>query len=58
MSIQFLKEQDEPFLIVLDNVEDLLYHDKHALRLLINDVLNECPLVHILLTSRTTLGAL
>jgi predicted phosphoribosyltransferase len=45
-------------LIVFDNVEDLLYYDKLAFRILINDLLIQVPNLHILMTSRTTLGAL
>jgi len=43
---------------VFDNVEDLLYYDKQAFRVLINDLLIQVPNLHILMTSRTTLGAL
>ena len=45
-------------LVVLDNVEDLLYYDKKAFRNLVNDVLTQCPNIHLLLTSRAILGAL
>lgn len=58
MAIQFLKMQEDKLLLVFDNVEDLLYHDKHNFRLFINDLLVECPSVHILMTSRTTMGVL
>lgn len=58
MCIYFLKNIDENILIVFDNVEDLLYYDKKAIRNLINDLLVKCPLIHILLTSRTTLGVM
>ena len=43
---------------MFDNVEDLLYYDKQAFRVLINDLLIQVPNLHILMTSRTTLGAL
>lgn len=44
--------------MVLDNVEDLLYYDKEEFRNLINRVIVQCPTIHILMTSRTILGAL
>lgn len=40
MALHYLKQQEEEVLIVFDNVEDLLYHDKLAFRTLVNDVLN------------------
>jgi hypothetical protein len=45
-------------MIVFDNAEDLLYYDKKAFRNLVNDLVNSTPYLHVLLTSRTTLGAL
>ena len=45
-------------MLVFDNVEDLLYNDKNTFRVFVNDILVECPHVHILITSRTTLGVL
>ena len=58
MAIQFLKTQEDSLLLVFDNVEDLLYNDKNTFRVFVNDILVECPNVHILITSRTTLGVL
>lgn len=58
ISLNFLKNLSENLIIVFDNVEDLLYNDKLAFRNLVNDLLNRCPLLHVLMTSRTTLGAL
>lgn len=54
----FLKKLDHNLLVVFDNVEDLLYYDKKGFRIFINEILTTCPHFHILLTSRTTLGAL
>ena len=38
-SLQFLKQQEEEVLVVLDNIEDLVYNDKNAIRNLVNDIL-------------------
>ena len=56
--LEFLRSEEEQVLLILDNVEDLLYYDKPAFRVLINELLINCPSLHILMTSRTTLGAL
>ncbi|CDW71451.1 UNKNOWN [Stylonychia lemnae] len=58
ISLHFLKEQEENLLLVFDNVEDLLTHDKQAFRIFINDLLMQIPNLHILMTSRKTLGTL
>lgn len=58
ISLNYLKQTEENLLLVFDNVEDLLYHDKKAFRIFINDLLMQVQNVHILMTSRTTLGTL
>ena len=58
MVLQFLKKQEENLLVVFDNAEELMYYDKSAFRNIINVLLTTCPNVHVLMTSRTTLGAL
>jgi predicted ATPase len=56
--LDWLKTIEMNILIVLDNVEDLLYNDKKAFRTLVNELLISCSTLHILTTSRTTLGTL
>jgi hypothetical protein len=58
MSLNFLKSILDNVLIIFDNVEDLLYYDKKAFRILVNDLLVNCSQISILMTSRATLGAL
>ncbi len=58
LALKYLKSQEENLLVVFDNVEDLLYYDKQCFSQLINEILINVPNLHILMTSRTTLGAL
>jgi len=56
--LDYLKAPDERLLLVFDNIEEVLYNDKDNIRYLIYEILQHCPQINILLTSRTILGAL
>jgi predicted ATPase len=45
-------------LVVFDNAEELLYHDKRAFRELITELLGKCPCLTFLITSRIVVGVL
>ena len=45
-------------LVVFDNAEELIYYDKKDFRDLVTDLLNRCPGLKFLLTSRAYLGSL
>ena len=57
-AVMLLKNIPNDFLLVLDNIEDLIYNNKSRTREVINDILQQCSCITILMTSRVTLGAL
>ena len=58
MIIGYFRAMDDQLLVVFDNAEELLYHDRKGFRELITELLNNCPCLKFLLTSRVTVGVL
>jgi len=58
MIITFLKKHDDQLLVVFDNAEELIYHDKLEFRKLVTELLERCPPLKFLMTSRVLLGSL
>jgi hypothetical protein len=54
----FKKNPDEKLLVVFDNAEELIYYDNKPFRELITLLLEKCPGLKFLLTSRIWLGVL
>lgn len=54
----FKKNPDDKLLVVFDNAEDLIYYDNQPFRELITLLLDRCPGLKFLLTSRIWLGVL
>jgi predicted ATPase len=58
MMITYFKEIDENMLVVFDNAEEILYHDRKGFKLLITELIHNCKQLTFLMTSRMTLGVL
>jgi hypothetical protein len=60
MIINYFKkvDSDNQLLVVFDNAEELIYHDKKEFRKLVTELLERCPTLKFLMTSRVLLGSL
>lgn len=58
MMIAYFKENDEQLLVVFDNAEEILYHDKKGFKDLVTELIHNCTQITFLITSRITLGIL
>jgi hypothetical protein len=58
MIINHFKDIEDQVLVVFDNAEELLYHDRQAFRELITDLLDHCNCMTFLITSRIVVGVL
>lgn len=58
MVVGYLHKAEESLLVVFDNAEELLYHDRKGFREMITELITSCRCLKILLTSRITVGVL
>lgn len=54
----FRAAEEDQMLVVFDNAEELLYHDRKGFREMITELLSQCPCLRFLITSRVTVGVL
>lgn len=56
--VDYFKQEEDQLLVVFDNAEELLYHDRVGFREMVTVLLSQCHCLKFLITSRVTIGVL